>query len=226
MAFGNGPKIVTNGLILSLDAADRNSYFGTGTVWNDLSGNGNNGTLTNGPTYSSTNGGSVVFDGIDDYVDVSTSPNLTNPLTLCTFVNKSFITGSNQIIYGPSANGNDNWLSVQSDRVQVFATQTADVNNFTIQSNTVITANKWYYITVIVNDNVISLYVNGVFDIASSPQAFTIAGWNSTARIGQRPTGQFIFNGSIANVHGYNRALSATEVLQNYNALKSRFNLK
>ena len=226
MAFGNGPKIVTSGLVFALDASDRNSYISGSLTWKDLSGNGNTGTLTNGPTYSSTNGGSVVFDGIDDYVDISTSPNLTNPLTICTFVNKSFITGSNQIIYGPSANVNDNWLSVYGDRVQVFATQTADVNNFTIQSNTVITANKWYYITVIVNDNVISLYVNGVFDVASSPQAFTIAGWNSTARIGQRPTGQFIFNGSIANVHGYNRALSATEVLQNYNALKSRFNLK
>jgi hypothetical protein len=226
MAFGNGPKIVTDGLVFALDASDQNSYISGSLTWKDLSGNGNTGTLTNGPTYSSTNGGSVVFDGIDDYVDISTSPNLTNPLTICTFVNKSFITGSDQIIYGPSANGNDNWLSVYSNRVQVFATQTADVNNFTIQSNTVITANKWYYITVIVNDNVISLYVNGVFDVASSPQAFTIAGWNSTARIGQRPTGQFIFNGSIANVHGYNRALSATEVLQNYNALKSRFNLK
>jgi hypothetical protein len=220
-----GPNIVTNGLVLALDAANTKSYISGSTTWNDLSGNGNNGTLVNGPTFSSANNGSIVFDGIDDYVDISTSPNLTNPLTICTFVNKSFITGSDQIIYGPSANGNDNWLSVYSNRVQVFATQTADVNNFTIQSNTVITANKWYYITVIINDNVISLYVNGVFDVASSPQAFTIAGWNSTARIGQRPTGQFIFNGSIANVHGYNRALSATEVLQNYNGQKSRFNL-
>jgi hypothetical protein len=63
--FANG-KIVTNGLVLCLDAADRTSYLGSGTTWFDLAGS-NNGTLTNGPTFNSTNGGSIVFDGVDDY---------------------------------------------------------------------------------------------------------------------------------------------------------------
>jgi hypothetical protein len=226
MSFDNGPRIVTNGLVLALDAADQNSYPGSGTTWNDLSGNGNTGTLTNGPTFSSANGGSIVFDGLNDYVNISTAVNLTNPSTICAFINTSVTTGSNQVIYGPSANGSDNWLSVSNNRVQVNATQTSDVNNFSITGTTTIEANKWYYITGIVNNNVTSLYVNGVFEVASSAQAFTAGGWNSTARIGQRATGQFPFNGSIAYVHGYNRALSVTEIRQNYDAQKSRFNLR
>ena len=70
MAISRGPKIVTNGLVLALDAADKNSYVGSGTTWKDLSGNSFNGTLTNGPTFSNTNGGAIVFDGTNDYVNV------------------------------------------------------------------------------------------------------------------------------------------------------------
>ena len=76
MAFGNGPSIVTNGLVLSLDAADRNSYPGSGTTWRDLSGRDNNGTLINGPTFDSANGGNIVCDGINDYI-LQTTPTLT-----------------------------------------------------------------------------------------------------------------------------------------------------
>ena len=69
MAFSHSPKVVTDGLVLCLDAASKNSYPGSGTTWTDLSGNGNDGTLTNGPTFSSDKGGTIVFDGTDDYVD-------------------------------------------------------------------------------------------------------------------------------------------------------------
>ena len=67
MALHHSPRIVTSGLVLALDAADRNSYPGSGTTWTDLSGNANNGTLTNGPTFNSANGGSIVFDGTNDF---------------------------------------------------------------------------------------------------------------------------------------------------------------
>ena len=63
-----GPRIVSNGLVLCLDAANKRSYPGTGTTWTDLSGNSNNGTLTNGPTFSAGNMGSILFDGTNDYV--------------------------------------------------------------------------------------------------------------------------------------------------------------
>ena len=72
MGLSHSPNIVTDVLVLCLDAANRRSYPGSGNSWLDLSGNGNNGTLTNGPTYSSANGGSLVFDGVDDYVNCGT----------------------------------------------------------------------------------------------------------------------------------------------------------
>ena len=69
MSFNNGPTVVTNGLVLALDAGDRNSYVSGSTTWFDLTGV-NNGTLTNGPTFNTGSGGSIVFDGVDDYVNL------------------------------------------------------------------------------------------------------------------------------------------------------------
>ena len=70
MAFNYSPNIITDGLVLYLDAANTKSYPGSGTTWRDLSKSQLNGTLTNGPTFNSSNGGSIVFDGVDDYVNL------------------------------------------------------------------------------------------------------------------------------------------------------------
>ena len=70
MAFSFSPRIVTDGLVLYLDAANQRSYPGSGTTWSDISRGGNNGTLVNGPTFDPGNGGSIVFDGVDDYVSI------------------------------------------------------------------------------------------------------------------------------------------------------------
>jgi hypothetical protein len=78
MAAKLGPSIINNGLVLDLDAADINSYIGSGTSWKDMTGNGNSGTLVNGPSFSGSNGGSIVFDGIDDYVILNGGNNLNN----------------------------------------------------------------------------------------------------------------------------------------------------
>jgi hypothetical protein len=84
MAFIHSPKIVTSGLVLCLDAANKLSYPGTGTSWYDLSGNANTGTLTNGPTFSVANMGSIVFDGVDDYVNIpnNSSFNVTDNISV------------------------------------------------------------------------------------------------------------------------------------------------
>jgi len=73
-----GPRIVTSNVVLALDAADRNSYPGSGTLWKDLSGNRNHGTLVNGPTFSDSNGGSIVFDGVDDYINLNAGNAINN----------------------------------------------------------------------------------------------------------------------------------------------------
>ena len=82
MAFSYSPKIVTDGLVLYLDAANTKSFTSGSAVWNDLGRGGNNGALTNGPTYSSANGGSIVFDGTDDYIKVNARTNINNLSTL------------------------------------------------------------------------------------------------------------------------------------------------
>ena len=77
MSYQTGPRIVTNGLVFCVDAADTNSYPGSGTTWFDLSGNGNNGTLNNGPTFNSANRGSIVFDGTNDWISVTRNSSLS-----------------------------------------------------------------------------------------------------------------------------------------------------
>ena len=86
MAGASGPDLVQNGLVLALDASDRNSYPGSGTTWRDMSGNSNNGTLTNGPTFNSANGGSIVFDGSDDYAQITTSGIINNIISVDTMI--------------------------------------------------------------------------------------------------------------------------------------------
>jgi len=106
MAISRGPKLVTNGLVFCVDAADKNSYIGSGTTWTDVSGNAYNGTLTNGPTFNGSNGGGIVFDGVDDYADlwyhlVATGANGSQK----TYIN-GVQAGSNTIALSPSANSN------------------------------------------------------------------------------------------------------------------------
>lgn len=110
MGFYRGPHIVTDGLVLALDAANPTSYPGSGTTWRDLSGNNNSGSLVNGPTFNSVNGGSIVFDGSNDYVNIPYAGNTSNSFTF-TIVMKCNNMDSNtslnrQTLFGLSQNGN------------------------------------------------------------------------------------------------------------------------
>ena len=78
MALSHSPRIVTDGLVLCLDASDPQSYSGSGNTWSDRSGNGSNGTLTNGPTFDSDNKGSLVFDGVNDYINFGNPSSASN----------------------------------------------------------------------------------------------------------------------------------------------------
>ena len=95
MASLGGPNIITNGLVLALDAANTKSYVSGSTVWRDLSGNNNSGSLTNGPTFNSANGGSIVFDGVDDYCVNSLSNGFTAAMTIITIAKSTNSTWNN-----------------------------------------------------------------------------------------------------------------------------------
>jgi hypothetical protein len=220
------PKVVTNGLVLALDAADTNSYPRTGTTWTDLSGNGNNGTLTNGPTFSTTNLGNLAFNGTNQYVSVTQT--LSVPITVCGYIKyidqaKSLNTFINSFPH--------NTLAISLNRngagnLQVFiGNGSAWLGTPSINSSTTVTVNTWYYISFTCNGTTSILYLNGV-NVGTS--ANIPSGWSTYFYLGHLTGGvssSEYLKGNLASTIIYNRALTATEVLQNYNATKSRFGL-
>ena len=227
--------IVRNGLVLYLDASQNYSYPRSGTTWRDISGNNNNGTLTNGPTFNSENGGSIVFDGVDDFVSVSNNSTIngTSQTISVWFKNSGTYTTGNQaaeIIGKHNAVGSFNGYGIQlvndfgNIKVSAFV-KNATVNYVTLNSTQIISSLIWYNATITFTSNSqIILYLNGISILSRATGLLT----NSTQplRIGQSNDLFFnIYNGSVAQTLVYNRVLTAAEILQNYNATKSRFGL-
>jgi hypothetical protein len=208
-------NIVTNGLVLDLNASVVSSYPTTGTTWLDLSGNDNNGTLTNGPVFDL--GGYITFDGVDDFIDGDSSVPLGNPCTIMALINCNSGGSGAGVIYGCAANGSDNWFEINNTSIQLFGTQAADTNNFTVQGGTLIcNGTRWYNVAMTLNGATAKIYLNGV-EVNTTTRTFTIAGWTGAFDIGRRGNvSQRYFEGSIANVIGNSKLLSSTEILQNY----------
>jgi hypothetical protein len=234
MATNYNPRTVTDGLVLALDAANRKSYPGSGTTWTDLSGRGNNGTLTNGPTYSSANSGSIVFDGVDDYgtIEANSSFQLGNGYTLCAWVKASNNPGNYAGICGtfdviPFGYFGQNFaIFPGSQRFSFLVSGWSGGQLQYIDATTQYTIGRWYYLVgtnLGVNCN---FYIDGNLDttytqaaVASNP------GPTTKFKIGRyyQDTNNFYFPGNIAGIKYYNRALTSAEVQQNFNALKSRY---
>jgi len=231
MALAHSPKIVTDGLVLCLDAADPKSYPGSGTAWTDRSGNSYNGTLVNGPTFDSANGGSIDFDGTNDYGSVTGNDlNFINNVTLEVWA--KYTTVSNTVLVEKSSNNTHYQL-------QVFASSQGTVGVageivFMLQpnsSNWVVTGEvtndgTWHHYVGTYNRSTTTakVYVNGVLKntnsaIVSGPSS------NSQALLLGSRSGSSGFGGNISRTSIYNRDVTAAEVLQNYNATKGRFGL-
>jgi hypothetical protein len=219
MAFVHSPKIVTDGLVLALDAGNVKSYPGSGITWLDKSGRGNNGTLTNGPTFNSGSLGSIVFDGTDDGVNLP-NINTSDGKTYLIWV-KNTSTSGLRLAYAHrdpdrvylGVNNTDVYLRVGSDSSYI--------------SGVTLTVNLWFLLGIRINS--ITEYEGFVNGISLGTRTTTLdsstgtglgAYYNNT----DQPFGSY-WQGSIASTQIYNRALSAQEVLQNYNATKGRFGL-
>ena len=221
MAISRGPKTTTNGLVFCVDAADKNSYPGSGTTWTDISGNGNVGTLTNGPTFNSSNNGSVVFDGIDDCVVVNSNASIlsTTAYTKIAWFYPSSFSTNNNIISGGNSGQHAFWLGATS---YLRAGHNGDWS--TVVATTSLSLNTWYCGAVTFNTTTgWILYLNGVSE-NTSVSTTTFVG-NGEILLAAYSTGGNVFTGRIAHVSVYNKVLSPTEILQNYNATKSRFGL-
>jgi Concanavalin A-like lectin/glucanases superfamily len=235
--YESTPPIVTNGLVLALDAANKKSYVSGSTIWNDLSGNGYNGTLTNGPTYSSTNGGSIVFDGSSQYVTFTYSSNVAflnrAPYTLEVFARAQSISSYPGFINRESTpgSGRDGYnliyteVGVPAGQVDIVTerfTAPSDKSNVTNRVSTTSFFNNWHHIVSIYDGSNLYLYYDGIF-INSASSTGNITNTSKALEISVRVNDKYKGNLSVARI--YNRALSSQEVLQNYNALKNRFNL-
>lgn len=230
-----GPKIVTDGLVLALDAANPNSYPGSGTAWYDLTPNKNKGTLINAPTFDPANAGSIEFDGIDDYVSVPNSSELTftdgagndKPFTIAFWIktddlrNGRIIQKTNEFKIAGN-NSSQYYIFLYTDASSYIGGRKVSGIRYI--------ANKWQYLTytydgqgISTGTNSMKIYIDGDFTaITSAGTLGTYAGMTNTGNpieIGDNT------EMNLSCVTFYNRVLSSTEVLQNYNALKGRFGL-
>lgn len=222
MSVYAGPNIIENGLVLCLDAANVKSYPGSGTTWTDLSGNGNNGTLVASPTYNTDARGNILFNGTTQYA-TGTTLALTS-YTLGFWIRfltlPTGLSTEEQILNTPGstfgisivdtvANGTWRWQSWNGSTGR--------------QSSTTVTTNVWYNFAMTGTSTTAQFFLNGLstdsFATGASISSGTIylAAYNAAA--------DRSLNCNISNVSFYNRVLSTSEIMQNFNALRGRFGI-
>jgi hypothetical protein len=239
--FANNAPIVTDGLVFYVDAGNGNSYPGSGTTWKDLAG-GNDGTLTNGPTYSSDNGGSIVFDDVDDIVVCGSSNDITGDnLQTCT-LSAWFKTTATGLAYIASVKRQSTDSSLITLTVNTVGS--GQINNghagfvtrdFANTAHTSITDNNsgvgyndnnWHYVSAVIDGTTRVLYIDGTQKATDTDGMQSVTGNTANFTLGGFAASGFpnqYYGGNIAGVTFHRKALSAAEITQNYNALKNRF---
>jgi len=229
------PNIVTNGLVLALDAANIKSYPRTGTTWNNLVNSSISGSLVNSPTFNSLNGGSIVFNGTNQYVDnignVSNFSFIQNTgiYTISTWVKPSlsnkemYICGNNS---GTAAQKGFYFGTTSTDIIIIVTRGSFGVVVSLAVNGCFLNTTDWVNVVIVGNGTTNQFYRNGVIFGASSNTS-TLSTGDSSFSLGigfiKNATTTWLWNGNISNTLIYNRALTASEIQQNYNALKSRF---
>jgi hypothetical protein len=215
------PSIVTSGLIVNLDAGNSASYPGSGTTWTNLAG-ANNGTLTNGPTYSAANGGGIVFDGVNDFVNFTTQPTLTNQVTLEAWANLTPAAGYRMLL------GRELCYRIIY-RAEDFQFVVGTANNGWYSAGTVlqpaVALSGLVQVVCAYNASNLFAYVNGSL-VGQSAQSISgnLVAQNNYNLMGSTAGGAVAYSpGTMFINRVYNRALSAAEVSQNFNAIRSRF---
>ena len=225
MAKFNGPKIVTDGLVLCLDAANRKSYPGSGTAWTDLSGQGNNGTLTNGPTFDANNAGSIVFDGTNDSVRCAGSITVTEA-TFIVWLRRNGNQGTYDVIILARPVGGGSGMNFRSSAMIGYHWNNAA--NTWGWTNSLLTPDlTWCMCAISVSSSSATAYLCQSTGITSATNVVSHSSTTlSDIRLGEDSGfDSRYFNGNIAQASIYNRALSASEIQQNFNATRYRFGI-
>lgn len=244
MATTGGSNAVRSGLVLSLDAANARSYVSGSTTWYDVSGNNNNGSLSNSPVFGSLNNGILIFNGINHNVSVPNSNTyLTGSyFTFSTWVNIPTTAAANTYYSILNKNNyNTNGISIiigtgglASNQIQLSNIRMSVSGNIAVATqftlSPIVPFNTWNQFTYTLNyDNTntyLSLYINGSFRQTLTIGSGSFIGNTNSLSIGTPGPGNgTYFSGSMANYQIYNRVLSADEIFQNYNSSKARFNL-
>ena len=226
------PSIVTNGLVLNLDAANIKSYPGSGTTWSDLSGNNNTGTLTNSPTFSRDGGGIFTFNGTSQYMTIGDSESFSfssNNFAIEFWINFSTtLADSRAIISQYNVSGiAPIWIGRIGSNVTVYSS--SDGANWNILNNALsfsITLDTWMCVSITRIGNSWFSYRNGIQQSTAVAAGTLYNSTNNMVFAYRGVAGDGYHNCKLNNLKIYNnKGLTASEVLQNYNALKSRFNL-
>lgn len=226
-------NIVRNGLVLFNDASIQTSYPKTGTLWSDLSGNNYNATLTNGPTYNSSNDGSIVFADSNDTCIIGDVLNITrtSPLTLSAWIKINTINANRFIIVKQLTSGNFTGWAFWHQALNRFNFSLVSTPTNLIEVTTnYSTINTWVNVAVTYSGsgsaNNAQFYINGsavTTNILANSLTGSISN-NVNLEIGNR-NATFNFNGNIANTLMYNRDLTAAEILHNFIRTKIKFGL-
>jgi hypothetical protein len=243
MGYSYGPSIVKDGMVLCLDAGNRKSYAGSGTSWVDLTGNNNNGTLTNGPTFNSSNNGSIVLDGTNDYITRSNVIRIGGSNQKITVESAFFLpdTGGGYIVTNERQTNQTGhgwyYCATASCFFAQHATNSVPYIYRVYASSTGISyikSNDWNIISWSVEVGTTSMFCNFLINgytetIANNSITFSNqAASEDNIDIGRWKNAGFNLEYSsirISNVRIYNRALTPNEQIQNYNATKGRFGL-
>ena len=220
-------NIVRNGLILNLDVNKTASYAGTGNTIFDLSGTGTTGTLYNGATFSSANGGSIVFDGTDDGLTYASSNFSTNNFTMEAWVKVTNYPGTNAIFISNRGASDNGWVFdiTSAKKGRIYVQRDAGTSYFVLTTND-ISLNQWTNLIVTRSGTALSLYRDGTLQSSTVlPSNYDIQSAFANDYAGRYFTPNGYLDGNISSIKYYNRALTSTEIAQNYNALKNRYGL-
>jgi hypothetical protein len=218
-------NIVTDGLVMNLDAGFVGSYPTTASTWYDLSGNAYNGALINGPTFNSANSGSIVFDGVDDSINYPTF----------TFTNQPYTLEMWGKLPGPLDTANRRTIFTFGSNVGEFSNTSTVFTNFTLDSvltflnfgfstaGSILLNTPFHWVFTVDSSNLVRIYFNGTPTTSPNTQLVGYTTVSSQYNVfGVRGSAR-LYNGNLYTARIYNKALSSTEVLQNYNAQKARF---
>lgn len=226
MGASAGPKIVTDGLVLYLDAANERSYPGSGTTWKDLSGNGITGNI-NGPIFNNASNGGFIFDGTDDFCSFDISGKNINvglDTTVCCFLFRASTTTLQRNIISTRSGGDGGSLYIGSKFNQIFSFYGQLSSRGYVASS--FPNNTFLYIVVRLNNDGSITHISlgdNIFSVStSSPRTGFIASNNNQLRFSNDLE---FFEGSMFSYQHYNRALTEAEITQNFNALRGRYGI-